>query len=501
MLLEDLAGIAREAGFRRLVAETLPDNVGMQRVFRDAGLVHRRWFEDGVVRVELDLTAEDLLQDHADLRDWRGAVRSLQPILHPRHVVVFGAGEDVASPGRRVLDPPAAPRSQGGVSACRLPPSIGDSATLASPTSPSRLAVIPAPPQSPTPSSGAAPRACELPWSCLPGSPRREPPGRRHAGAGARGCAASRDAPRRAELSRRRLHSVRSQRHVTRPTLPPGRDRHRLAVGWRRHRHRRRGGAARCRHLVVRVDGQQGRRQRQRPAAPVGRRRRRPASCCCTSSRSAIRCASPASPGRCRVASRWSRSRAAGRRRRPPRRPLAHGGMAGDAGAVEALFAHTGVIRARTMEELIDVGLLLDRQPTPAGRRVALVGNAGGPLILGADAANEAERHRHLSRRPRRRRVVGRSRRRRADDRRVGGGRRVRRRLRRARRSPRRGDRAPARQPRQRGPVGRVGDRWRRRTDGAAVADVPDPGASGHGVGAAPQAVPRGWRTPPSSRP
>ena len=67
---------------------------------------------------------------------------------------------------------------------------------------------------------------------------------------------------------------------------------------------------------------------------------------------------------------------------------------AGDVGVVEALFAHTGVISARTMEELIDVGLLLDRQPAPRGRRIALVGNAGGPLILAADAADERGRRR-----------------------------------------------------------------------------------------------------------
>ncbi len=104
VLLEDLAAIAREAGFRRLVAQTLPDNVGMQRVFRDAGLVHRRWFEDGVVRVSIDLTAEDLLQDHADLRDWRAAVRSLQSIMHPRHVVVIGSVDAATSPAQRVVD-------------------------------------------------------------------------------------------------------------------------------------------------------------------------------------------------------------------------------------------------------------------------------------------------------------------------------------------------------------------------------------------------------------
>ena len=61
--------------------------------------------------------------------------------------------------------------------------------------------------------------------------------------------------------------------------------------------------------------------------------------------------------------------------------------LASDDAVVDALFAHTGVIRARTLEELVDVGLLLDRQPAPAGSRVALIGNAGGPLILGADVA------------------------------------------------------------------------------------------------------------------
>ena len=41
VLLEDLALIARAAGFRRLVAETLPENAAMLGVFRTVGLVHR----------------------------------------------------------------------------------------------------------------------------------------------------------------------------------------------------------------------------------------------------------------------------------------------------------------------------------------------------------------------------------------------------------------------------------------------------------------------------
>ena len=55
--------------------------------------------------------------------------------------------------------------------------------------------------------------------------------------------------------------------------------------------------------------------------------------------------------------------------------------------AVDALFAHTGVIRAATLDQLLDVGALLGRHPAPLGRRVALVGNAAGLLLLAADAA------------------------------------------------------------------------------------------------------------------
>jgi acetyl coenzyme A synthetase (ADP forming)-like protein len=53
---------------------------------------------------------------------------------------------------------------------------------------------------------------------------------------------------------------------------------------------------------------------------------------------------------------------------------------------VDALFAQAGVIRADTIAELFDVASLLAAQPVPAGRRVAIVSNAGGPAILGADA-------------------------------------------------------------------------------------------------------------------
>jgi acetyl coenzyme A synthetase (ADP forming)-like protein len=58
--------------------------------------------------------------------------------------------------------------------------------------------------------------------------------------------------------------------------------------------------------------------------------------------------------------------------------------------AVEALFHQTGVLRADTLEEMFDLAAALGSQPLPAGRRVAIVTNAGGPAILCADACEAA---------------------------------------------------------------------------------------------------------------
>ncbi|MDQ3751968.1 MAG: GNAT family N-acetyltransferase [Actinomycetota bacterium] len=55
---------------------------------------------------------------------------------------------------------------------------------------------------------------------------------------------------------------------------------------------------------------------------------------------------------------------------------------------VDALFRQAGVIRTETLEEMFDVASLLANQPHPAGRRVAIVTNAGGPGILCADACD-----------------------------------------------------------------------------------------------------------------
>jgi acetyl coenzyme A synthetase (ADP forming)-like protein len=53
---------------------------------------------------------------------------------------------------------------------------------------------------------------------------------------------------------------------------------------------------------------------------------------------------------------------------------------------VDALFQQAGVIRTDTLAELFDAALLLGSQPLPAGNRVGILTNAGGPAILCADA-------------------------------------------------------------------------------------------------------------------
>ncbi|MEJ7792116.1 MAG: GNAT family N-acetyltransferase [Gaiellaceae bacterium] len=64
--------------------------------------------------------------------------------------------------------------------------------------------------------------------------------------------------------------------------------------------------------------------------------------------------------------------------------------LAGAEAAVDALFHQAGVIRAGSLEELVDVATLLSTQPAPRGRGVAVLTNAGGLGIMCADACEAA---------------------------------------------------------------------------------------------------------------
>ncbi|MEU1280010.1 GNAT family N-acetyltransferase [Streptomyces sp. NPDC005805] len=102
-LLEHIAAVARERGIRRFAAEVLPANSKMIKVFRDGGYTQRRSFEDGAVRLTLELepTAKSLAVQRG--REQRAEARSVQRLLTPGSVAVVGVSRREGGVGRTVL--------------------------------------------------------------------------------------------------------------------------------------------------------------------------------------------------------------------------------------------------------------------------------------------------------------------------------------------------------------------------------------------------------------
>ncbi|MCQ0002461.1 GNAT family N-acetyltransferase [Streptomyces sudanensis] len=102
-LLEHIAAVARERGIRRFAAEVLPANTRMIKVFTDAGYTQKRSFEDGAVRLHLDLEPTDRSLAVQRAREQRAEARSVQRLLAPGSVAVVGAGRTPGGVGRTVL--------------------------------------------------------------------------------------------------------------------------------------------------------------------------------------------------------------------------------------------------------------------------------------------------------------------------------------------------------------------------------------------------------------
>jgi acetyl coenzyme A synthetase (ADP forming)-like protein len=66
------------------------------------------------------------------------------------------------------------------------------------------------------------------------------------------------------------------------------------------------------------------------------------------------------------------------------------GALAGTELATDAVIAQAGAIRAHSVNHLFDLAMAFSNQPLPAGNRVAIVTNAGGPGIIAADACESA---------------------------------------------------------------------------------------------------------------
>ncbi|MEU0004643.1 GNAT family N-acetyltransferase [Streptomyces sp. NPDC006314] len=102
-LLEHIAAVARERGIRRFAAEVLPANNKMIKVFTDAGYTQKRSFEDGVVRLEFDLEPTDRSLAVQRAREQRAEARSVRRLLVPGSVAVVGVGRTPGGVGRSIL--------------------------------------------------------------------------------------------------------------------------------------------------------------------------------------------------------------------------------------------------------------------------------------------------------------------------------------------------------------------------------------------------------------
>ncbi len=109
LLLEHLVSLARRRGLTAFAATTLLENNAMLRVFSDAGLPVRRKIADGAVELTFPLPGDDSDQvlagylDSVASRESRADVASLRSVLAPESVAVIGASRRPRTVGRAIL--------------------------------------------------------------------------------------------------------------------------------------------------------------------------------------------------------------------------------------------------------------------------------------------------------------------------------------------------------------------------------------------------------------
>jgi acyl-CoA synthetase (NDP forming)/GNAT superfamily N-acetyltransferase len=103
VFLEHIAAAARERGISRFIADVLPSNRAMLRVFEDAGYVVRHEYDDGVVTLEFGLAPTEDTLAVREAREHRAESRSVERLLRPASVAVVGASRSTHSIGHTVL--------------------------------------------------------------------------------------------------------------------------------------------------------------------------------------------------------------------------------------------------------------------------------------------------------------------------------------------------------------------------------------------------------------
>ncbi len=94
ILLEHLAAAGRERGIRRFVADMLPANTRMLRVFSDAGYDVKQRFDDGVVTASFTIRPTDKSMKVLAERERRAEALSMKRILGATSVLIYSTGSE-----------------------------------------------------------------------------------------------------------------------------------------------------------------------------------------------------------------------------------------------------------------------------------------------------------------------------------------------------------------------------------------------------------------------
>jgi acyl-CoA synthetase (NDP forming)/RimJ/RimL family protein N-acetyltransferase len=387
VLIEHLAAAARENGIERFVAEVLPANATMLRVFADAGYQVERQYADGVVHLSFPIAPTERSLEVQWRRETHSEARSIARLLAPRGVAVYGASatghgvgaavlghlRDGGFPGAVVPVHPTANRVGG-------TPAVTRAADAGVPID---LAVVAVPPEQ-VPAVVADAAAAGVHGLVVVSAGFAE--------AGPEGEAAQRELIRTAHAAGMRVvgpnclgiantdPAVRLNATLA-PRLPAeGRtgffsQSGALGVALLAEADRRGLGLSSFVSAGNRADVSGNdllQYWREDPATDA----------------ILLYLETFGNPRKfARLARAISRTKPIVAVASPARPPGLGGPAPGpDATAVTALFARSGVIRVDTVGELFDVGLLLSGQPLPAGRRVGIVGNSSALTTLAATA-------------------------------------------------------------------------------------------------------------------
>ena len=393
-LLEQLAGRAHEAGVEQFVAEVMPENAPMLHVFEDAGFEVHRELESGTLEVRFDIGPTPAYLARVDERDHLAVVTSLRPFFAPTSVAVIGASPRRGTIGgelfRNIL--------RGDFVGCAFPVNragepvagVPGFRTIEDVPTPVDLAVVCVPGERVLDAAESALRAgvralCVISAGFAEtgrdGALRQErllslvrSRGARLIGPNCLGIAVA--APR--------LNATFGPRSIPSGNVGFSSQSGALGLAFLEHAHARGLGLSAFVSVGNKAD---------------------------VSSNDLLEyweedaetdlvllyLESFGNPRRfSRIARRVAGSKPilamkSGTTRSGARAASSHtAALAGSEAAVDALFEQAGVIRARTLAELIDAAALLSTQPLPNGRRVAVLTNAGGLGILCADACEAA---------------------------------------------------------------------------------------------------------------